>query len=175
VKTGILFLVLGGAMFATTIVPVSVERLAQESTLIMEGAALDHWSEWNPQHTVIYTYTRFQVGRALKGQAPQTVVVKQPGGTAGHYTQKVAGVRHWSTGQTAVLFLRPSNTPDGTLQVTGLMQGNFLMNAPAGRPVTVSNGVPQVSAYEQGKVSTYRGASMTLDELESRIRKAVGR
>src|SRR6267378_8466305 len=130
---------------ATTIVPVSVERLTRESSHIVEGQASQSWSQWNSQHSIIFTYTRFQVIRALKGQAPLTIVVKQPGGSAEGYTQKVAGVRHWRTGDQAVLFLRPSQEMDGTLEVTGLMQGNFLVHKNATGETMVSNGVPDIS------------------------------
>lgn len=166
-------ILLSAVVSATTIIPVSVERLANESSNIVEGTAVGSWSDWNPQHTLIFTYTRFQVAQNLKGNAPQTVIVKQPGGTAGHYTQRVAGVRHWRTGESAVLFLSPSGAADGTLQVTGLMQGNFLMHASPQGHVTVSNGVPEVSSYQEGQITSYHGTGMTLSQLESRIRKAV--
>jgi hypothetical protein len=169
------FLFLTALLSATTIVPVSVERLARESSHIVEGQAAESWSQWNPQHSLIFTYTRFQVARALKGQAPVTIVVKQPGGSAEGYTQKVAGVRHWRTGDQAVLFLRPSQEVDGTLEITGLMQGNFLMHKSDAGEIMVSNGVLDVSAYQASSnaVTQYRGSGMRLDELESRIRKVV--
>jgi hypothetical protein len=158
---------------ATTIVPVSVERLTRESSHIVEGQASESWSQWNSQHSLIFTYTRFQVLRALKGQVPSTIVVKQPGGSAEGYTQKVAGVRHWRTGDQAVLFLRPSQERDGSLEVTGLMQGNFLVHKSDTGEIMVSNGVPDVSAYQASSnvVTQYRGNGMRLDELESRILK----
>ena len=160
---------------ATTIVPVSVERLTRESSHIVEGQASESWSQWNPQHSLIFTYTRFQVARALKGQAPVTIVVKQPGGSAEGYTQKIAGVRHWKAGDQAVLFLRPSQEMDGSLEVTGLMQGNFLVHKSDTGEIIVSNGVPDVSAYQASSnaVTQYRGSGMRLDELESRIRKVA--
>jgi hypothetical protein len=168
-------LFLTALLSATTIVPVSVERLTRESSHIVEGQATESWSQWNPQHSLIFTYTRFQVARALKGQAPSTIVVKQPGGSAEGYTQKIAGVRHWKTGDQAVLFLRPSQERDGTLEVTGLMQGNFLVHKTDTGEVMVSNGVPDVSAYQASSnaVTQYRGSGMRLDELESRIRKVA--
>ena len=168
-------LLLTALLSATTIVPVSVERLTRESSHIVEGQALESWSQWNPQHSLIFTYTRFQVARALKGQAPVTIVVKQPGGSAEGYTQKIAGVRHWKAGDQAVLFLRPSQEMDGTLEVTGLMQGNFLVHKSDTGEIMVSNGVPDVSAYQAASnaVTQYRGSGMRLDELESRVRKVA--
>ena len=90
-------------------------------------------------------------------------------------TQKVAGVRHWRSGDQAVLFLRPSQESDGTLEVTGLMQGNFIVHKNATGETMVSNGVPDVSAYQASSnaVTQYRGSGMRLDELESRVRKAT--
>src|ERR1700674_5765152 len=116
ITRAVTFLFVTGWLTATTIVPVSVERLTGESSHVVEGQASQSWSQWNPQHSLIFTYTRFQVARTLKGQAPATIVVKQPGGSAEGYTQKIAGVRHWRAGDQAVLFLRPSQDMDGTLE-----------------------------------------------------------
>jgi hypothetical protein len=171
----IAFLFLSTLLSATTIVPVSVERLTQESSHVVKAQASQSWSQWNPQHSLIFTYTRFQVAQCLKGQAPAAILVKQPGGSAEGYTQKVAGVRHWRAGEQAVLFLRPSQEMDGTLEVTGLMQGNFLVHKSDTGEIMVSNGVPDVSAYQASSnaVTQYRGNGMRLNELESRIRKAL--
>jgi hypothetical protein len=170
-----MFLLLTALLSATTIVPVSVERLTQESSHVVEAQASQSWSQWNPQHSLIFTYTKFQVERTLKGQAPATIVVKQPGGSAEGYTQKVAGVRHWRTGDQAVLFLRPSQEMDGTLEVTGLMQGNFLIHKSDTGENMVINGVPDVSSYQASSnaVTQYRGSGMRLDQLETRIQKAI--
>jgi hypothetical protein len=170
-----MFLLLTALLSATTLVPVSVERLTQESSHVVEAQASQSWSQWNPQHSLIFTYTKFQVERTLKGQAPATIVVKQPGGSAEGYTQKVAGVRHWRTGDQAVLFLRPSQEMDGTLEVTGLMQGNFLIHKSDTGETMVSNGVPDVSSYQASSnaVTQYRGSGMRLDQLETRIQKAI--
>jgi hypothetical protein len=160
---------------ATTVIPMSVEKLVSTSSHVVEATAIQAWSEWNPQHTIIFTFTKFQVTRDLKGQIPATIIVKQLGGSAGGYTQRVAGVRHWRSGEQAVLFLRPSQDQDGTLEVTGLMQGNFMVRqSPSGESL-VSNGVPEVSAYQIGSrdVAPFRGSGMRLEELESRVQKAV--
>ena len=103
------------------------------------------------------------------------ITVKQIGGHAGGYAQKVSGVRHWLPGEEAVLFLHPSEKSDGTLVVTGLMQGNFyVQHLPTG-DVVVGNGVPDVSTFDSTNhtTSTYHGSRMTLRELESHVQKAV--
>jgi hypothetical protein len=159
---------------ATTITPMSVERLTQASTHVVMGQAAESWSQWNPEHTQIFTYTRFRVTKSLKGSASNTVVVKQMGGRAGGYEQKVAGVRELQSGERAVLFMHPSQSADGTLVVTGLMQGNFRVMESAKGQATVSNGVIGVNQYhaESGTIGHYSGTHMPLSQLETLVRSA---
>jgi hypothetical protein len=153
----------------------SMEDLTRAASHVVEGRALNSWSAWNAQHTLIYTYTTFRVARRLKGGAVTTITVKQLGGSAEGYTQKVAGVRHFQSGEDTLLFLRPSVAADGTLVVVGLMQGNFRMAHAAGGEVVVSNGVYGAASLNRknGAISTFTGMPMTLREAESRVRKAV--
>lgn len=173
-KTALLLCLISAVASGTTVVPLSVEKIAAASTQVIQGTARESWSQWNPQHTLIYTYTRFHVSRTLKGSAAQTVVVRQLGGSAEGYTQHVAGVRYWRQGEQSVLFLHPSEGNDGTLSVTGIMQGNFAVYHTAKGATMVSNGMPGVSAYQPSTnvVSTYQGNVMRLEELLSRVQKA---
>lgn len=170
-----LILFLAAAAAATTVIPMSIERLTARSTHVVYAHALEHHAAWNADHTRIFTFTRFQVVQSLKGSAPATIVVKQLGGHAGGYTMKVAGVRYWQNSEDAVLFLQPTTSGDGTFRVTGLMQGDFrVAHVPSGN-VVVSNGVPETKdVAASGEVQAYRGSQMTLQELEQRVKKAVG-
>lgn len=156
---------------ATSIVPMSLQELTSCAQLVVEGRALEQWSQWDTREHLIYTYTRFAVTRTLKGQAAETILVRQMGGSAGGYTQIVSGVRHWQAGDQAVLFLRPSVANDGSLAVVGLMQGNFRISYSVNGAATVSNGVPAMSTLQSG-ASTFTGSRMTLTELEQRVRRA---
>lgn len=160
---------------ATTIIPMTVEQLADKSTQVVRARAMQSWSEWNPQHTIIYTYTKFQVVKSFKGSPEQTITVKQLGGRVDNTVQKVSGVRQFTGGEENFLFLQPSQDNDGTMIVTGLVQGNFRLYRTSAGQVAASNGVPEVSAVQAGTgaVSTYRGSTVTVDQLESRIQKAV--
>ena len=171
----LLVLTIPAMLWATTVIPMDVEKLTAVSTHIVEGRALDSTSQWNSEHTLIFTYTRFQVTRALKGEAPATIVVRQLGGTVDGISQRVAGVRPWRAGEEALLFLQPSTIPDGALVVTGLMQGNFLLRRSPQGVTYVSNGMPDASEYRvaSGEVATYQGSKMRLAEMEARIQKAV--
>ncbi|HZR30079.1 MAG TPA: hypothetical protein VFA71_14975 [Terriglobales bacterium] len=157
----------------TSMVPMSVEALTRNAALIMQGAATRSWSQWNDQHSLIYTYTEFTVARTLKGQAPTKVVVKQLGGSVDGTTQHVSGVRYWPAGEEAVLFLRPSEAKDGTHVVVGLVQGNFRVRRLSSGEVRVSNGVPEVQWLNTtAEHSVLQSTPMTLHDLESRIQHA---
>jgi hypothetical protein len=167
---------ISSATYSTTIIPMSVERLTQVSTNVVEAQAVDSWTELSANQSLVYTLTRFRVGRSLKGQAGETITVRQIGGRTINFEQKVAGVRQWQSGDRTVLFLRPSNDGDGTLLVTGLMQGDFRVienTGPAGEAI-VSNGIAGVHTYDpsQKTVSEFGGARMSLKELEARVKKA---
>lgn len=159
---------------ATTIRPMSVEDLTRSANFVVEGRAVDAWSDWNAERTVIYTYTRFAVSRSLKGSPASSIVVKQAGGVKDGLKQTLFGVRHFQVGENAVLFLRPSEMPDGTLVVVGLMQGNFRMIRSASGQTLVANGVADAHAMtSNGKITAFSGSNLTLEQLESRVRKAA--
>ncbi len=167
-------LLAGGPLTATTIIPMSVERLTRASSDVVLGEAADSWTEWNPEHTLIFTVTRVRVQRALKGDAGDTIFVKQMGGASGAYQQKVAGVRYWQEGEQSVIFVHKAQNDDNRYVITGLMQGNFTVKT-AGADPEVSNGVEGVEAVDaQTKtVKTFRGATMRLSQLEARVKKVA--
>ena len=167
-------------LWSTTVIPMPVERLAQISSHVLRGRAVESWSAWNQQHGLIYTYTRFEVQQTLKGQAPATIVVKQLGGTVNGTTQHVSGLHYWRSGEEAVLFLRQDERLDGTLVVTGLIQGNFMITRTPTGEALVSNGVHGASSYQVSgsqatHVSEFQGNHMTLRELESLVAKSTGK
>jgi hypothetical protein len=160
---------------ATTVVPMSVERLTHASTHVMLAQAEESQTQWNADHTLIFTLTKFRVLQSLKGQSGNEVVVKQMGGRSGAYEQKVSGVKHWQNGDQAMLFLHPSQAGDGTLVVTGLMQGNFRVVPGQGGEPMVSNGVMGVEELNTGNqtVQHFAGSRMPLTRLESLVRDAT--
>jgi hypothetical protein len=151
----------------------SVQDLTQASSSVVRAKAVSVHSEWDAGHALIYTYTRFQLISTMKGQSASEFVVRQLGGHAEGYTQKVAGVRHWQPGEEVVLFLRPSMA-SGVLAVTGLFQGNFSVSRSASGEPMVSNGVVGASSLQSGKVQSYRGAQLTLRQLEQGVARASG-
>jgi len=162
------------AVSATTVKPLTIEEMTDSAALVVEGQATESWSTWNAQHSLIYTFTRIHVTKTLKGIATDSVLVKQVGGTANGYTQRVAGVNPMKPGDASVLFLRPSEANDGTLVIVGLMQGNFRIERDGKTGSTaVNNGVNEVHQTTAEGVTQYRGAKMTLRRLEALVQKAA--
>ena len=169
-----MLMLISALALATSVRPMSIERLTTESTHIVHAQAIEHHAAWNAEHTRIFTYTQFRVSQTMKGGAPSVITVKQLGGHADGYDMKVAGVRYWQNGEEAVLFLQQIPEP-GMLAVTGLMQGDFRVSRSTSGEVVVSNGVPEVTQLgSSGQLQPYRGAKMTLQELEQRVQKAGG-
>ncbi|HEU5450857.1 MAG TPA: hypothetical protein VFU76_02675 [Terriglobales bacterium] len=168
-----MLLALAAVCGATTVIPLSVEQLTADADEVVEARAVRSWSAWNPQRTIIYTFTDFNVTSRLKGASPDVITVKQMGGHADGLIQTIAGLRYFQDGEEALLFLRRSAMNDGTRVIVGLMQGNFrVWTARTGHRMA-SNGVPHVNAVEGSQVRTYGGTSLELDAIEARVRKAV--
>jgi len=157
---------------ATTIVPLSVNELTRYSSDVVEAQAVSAYSEWNPQHTLIFTYTTFSVERALKGQAPQSITVKQIGGQIGKDSVRVAGVRYFHAGDRSVLFLQQS--ADGTYGITGMIQGDFRIRREMSGEEFASNGIVGPGVHTLGEGSSaevYSGGRFRVSELESAVKE----
>ena len=172
---GLLALLLAaGLARATTVRPASIAQLARRATLIVEVHAQDSWAQWNPEHTLISTYTNFQVVKTLKGNAAQQIVVKQPGGKVFPYAQSIPGVRPFQPGEDTLLFLRPSPSGDGTLVVVDLTQGNFQLYRAPGGAILTSNAIAGVEEIHQdGSSHGFQATNLPLEELEGHIREAL--
>jgi hypothetical protein len=171
------------AASATTVIPMSIEQLTETSTHVVLGHVVKTWSSWDAQHTRISTYTQMSVENWLKGTGENAIIVKQPGGSAEGYTQHVSGVRPWSAGESAVLFLHRAPSNDGTYVVSGLMQGDFRVRRSTSGAIIADNGVSSNTKELAGDVQSfnpsnksltpYTGSHITLDELEQRVRAAI--
>jgi hypothetical protein len=172
-KRALTLLALIATSFSTTVLPVTVEELAHNSTDVVVGSTGEPRSVWNAAHTMIYTVTPFQIERAIKGSRRGHVMVTQMGGHLDGIETKVAGVRQFQANERDALFLRPSQDMPGTYVITGLMQGRFTIQQEAGKEV-VSNGIGGVEVFDRRtlQIGEFQGAKMTLQALEQRVRRA---
>jgi len=153
-------LVLSGPASATTLVPVTLEQIAQTAEVIVVGEVVSSAGRMDPSRGMIFTHTTLRVDQVLRGEgAPSlrsdgTVEIVAPGGVDGESWTRVHGAPDpGPEGQRVVAFLygerddRYSNVvfwqglfhlDGGTVRQTGepaaaflARVGTFLLEKPA--------------------------------------------
>lgn len=117
---------------ATVLVPLDLDTLVRRAHLIVRGAPESSRSEW--ANGTIQTVTRVRVESLLKGQAPEVVEVRTPGGSVGELTQKVFGAPELTPGEPVILFLHElPGAARSRYAVEGFSQGKFdVIKGPGG-------------------------------------------
>jgi len=88
---------------ALTVENISLDRMTDESALIVYGRVISAHSQWEAK--TIYTYTMVRVNESLKGGGGSVVTVKQLGGRVGETGLEVSGSPELKAGEDVVLFL----------------------------------------------------------------------
>lgn len=96
------------SVFATVVLSMSVEEMAQRAPLVVRGTVHRVDTQWDEAGGKIWTWSEVVVRETLKGQPRTTALVKQPGGTVGAVSQHVSGVATFAPGEEVVLFLEPA-------------------------------------------------------------------
>jgi len=114
---------------ATTLVRLSLAQLTEASSQIVRARPVGQVSYWNAAHTQVVTLTTVEVEQAIKGQAPSTMAVEQPGGAVGHFREVVPGTVNFYPNTSYVLFLQPGRPRKGTAVshyfLVGMVQGAY--------------------------------------------------
>jgi len=120
-----------GPAWASVSIPVSWERLVQDSTEAVIATPIDARSAWEGGR--IYTYSHVHVDRAIAGalRTGGDAWVRTMGGIVGDIGQQVEGEAELVPGQASLLFLQPA--PNGSFHVTARAQGQFPVIAAAGQ------------------------------------------
>lgn len=100
-----LALVASTAAFATVVIAQSLEELTWAAPVIVRGQVVAVQTRWDDAHRSISTYAEVVRQEALKGSAPELLLVRQPGGEVGPVGQRVAGAATFIVGEEVVLFL----------------------------------------------------------------------
>src|ERR1041384_856382 len=105
IVTGLL-LVLALPLAASQFMELSFDQVARESQLIARGTVVDTFSAWDDAHEVIYTYATLRVHRYFgETTGPDTVTVREVGGTVDGYTQEAIGFPALRSEENVVFFL----------------------------------------------------------------------
>jgi hypothetical protein len=109
--------------FATTLAPLSFEKLVTESSAVVYGRVSSVRPQWTADRRFIESVVSIDVIQGMKGGTRDTLAFTVPGGQVGRYLNVIPGAPVFATGDLAVFFL----TAQGPrLPVTtGLTQGVY--------------------------------------------------
>ncbi|HEX8409311.1 MAG TPA: hypothetical protein VF883_10620 [Thermoanaerobaculia bacterium] len=112
---------------ASQFMEVSFDQVARESALIVRGTVSETWSAWDDAHEVIFTYATVRVHRYFgEATGPDTLLVREVGGTVDGYTQEAIGFPVIRSGEDVVLMLAKwENSAD--FRIHAYNQGKFLV------------------------------------------------
>ena len=111
----------------------SFDQVARDSTYIVRGSVIDTWSAWDDAHEVIYTYATLRVSRYFGEIAgPDTLLVREVGGTVDGYTQEAIGFPAIRRGEQVVLFLAKWDGSED-FRIHAYNQGKYLVRMRADR------------------------------------------
>lgn len=127
---------------ATTVLPVSLQRMSSTAVLIFHGRVIGNEVRLDETSSRVATFTTFEVIDVIKGDVGNTHTIKQIGGQLpdGRVRQIIRGVPRFSVGAEYVVFL-PAASGLGFSSPIGLQQGRFSISKQNGETV-VSNGRP---------------------------------
>jgi hypothetical protein len=159
---------------ATTLLRLSLDQLAAGSDAVARVNFASAESRW--ESGSIWTVTTVKVVETMKGNLPEEILLRLPGGRVGHLTAKVDGTPKFNPGDDAVVFLK--RTPAGGFTVAGWVEGTFRISRD---PQTGSQTVTQDSstfAVFDTATRTFRSEGihgMPMEEFRARVATAIVR
>jgi hypothetical protein len=169
-------------MSASQFVNISFDQVTRESDLIVRGTLGPTWSAWDDEHQIIYTYSTVRVTRYLGAfTGPDTLVVREVGGTVDDYTQQAVGFPVLREGEDVVLFLAKWDESSTDYRIHAYNQGKYLVQIRARQEVVVEDPVKQgdapIGAGDRMRVKIEAAGAdtpaITLDELAGMIDAAI--
>jgi hypothetical protein len=158
---------------ASQFIDQSFDQVAREATYVVRGSVIDTWSAWDDAHEVIYTYATLRVSRYFgEITGPDTLVVREVGGTVDGYTQEAVGFPAIRRGEQVVLFLSQwDNSSD--LRIHAYNQGKYLVRIRADRSeVLISDPVKQGEERlpsDGPRIATEAENGLTLEEFADMV------
>jgi hypothetical protein len=170
-------LLLSTLTLATTVLPVSLERMSTSAELIFYGTVISNETKADETSGHIATFTTFEVIEVVKGDVGATHTIKQLGGqlSGNKVMHQVHGVPRFTIGEKVVVFL-PQESRLGFASPLGLSQGRFVVREQNGVN-TVRNGralqasLTQASKTAADKPLLKQPASTSLAEFLQTVRE----
>jgi hypothetical protein len=127
---------------ATSVLPVSLQRMATAAELIFHGRVISNEVKLDDASGRVATFTTFEIIELVKGESGPIHTIKQIGGQlpGSNMRQVIHGVPRFTVGEEYVVFL-PKASSLGFSSPIGLAQGKFSVRRQNGEPV-ISNANP---------------------------------
>ena len=106
---------------ATTLERMSLDQLARAADTVVRARCASTSARW--ENGAIWTFSEFDLVERFKGNPPERIRVRSPGGRVGHLSTRVEQAPEFRPGDDAVLFLEAS--ADGSYGVTAWAEGTF--------------------------------------------------
>ena len=159
---------------ATTLVRLSLDQLVAGSDAAARVNFISAESRW--ENGTIWTVTTLKIVETMKGNLPDEISVRLPGGRVGHLTATVEGAPRFHPGDDAIVFLK--NTSAGGFTVAGWVEGTFRISRD---PRTGNQTVTQESsafAIFDPATRTFRTEGvhrMPIDEFRGQLASSLAR
>ena len=126
--TLMLGLLLSTPTLATTVLPISLERMSKKAELIFYGTVISNEVKVDEVSGHVATFTTFDVIDVIKGNVGDIHTIKQIGGQlpGSKIMYKIHGVPQFTVGEKAVVFM-PQESQLGFASPLGLSQGRFVV------------------------------------------------
>ncbi|HKR64355.1 MAG TPA: hypothetical protein VJZ00_11540, partial [Thermoanaerobaculia bacterium] len=141
-------------------------------------SVVNTWSAWDDAHEMIYTYATVRVQRYFgEATGPDTLVVREVGGTVDGYTMEAVGFPMVRSNEEVVLFLAPWDDGGAELRIHAFNQGKFLVRNRGGKEFAVADPVHQGEAREgRSRIEVNSldddSPALSIDELAGMIEAA---
>lgn len=157
--------------FGTTLEKLSVEEMAVRSTEIVRGRVQTCVAETRLSR--IYTRCSVAVSERWKGSSTAAQLsVLNPGGVSRGLRQTFSGAPKLTPGEDYVLFLWAGKS--GQLQLIGMSQGVFDIRLDLkGAASAKRDPISAQLVDDHGRAATDQGFEMSLDQLKSRVARAL--
>ena len=166
----IIAFVLCAPAFAATLEKLSVEQMAQQSTIIVRGQVTGCTGE--ARGPMIYTRCGVAVSETWKGTPAAKLDFLVPGGTFNGLTQTFTGTPKFAPKDQFVLFLWVGRS--GIPQIIGLSQGVFGVSfSPGGQATVRREATTEVMLNSKGKQVRDEAIDIALSELKGRVNRAL--
>jgi len=155
---------------AATLEKLTIEQMAQQSTLIVRGRVTGCYGE--NRGRIIYTRCGVAVSETWKGSPRSDVDFIVPGGRVQNLTQTFTGTPKFNADEQYVLFLWVGRS--GVPQIIGLSQGVFDVTfTKSGAPLVRREATTELMLDSKGKQMRDEGVSMSVTQLREQVDRAL--